>query len=90
MLACLAMMCGCSDEESEQNDTPVEVSDWTQLVLACQNGGTVEAPTRVALAADIKLGSRHQTVDKYAEADKRDWLLSDRRQWAYPFFCFGR
>ncbi len=55
MLACLAMMCGCSDEESEQNDTPVEVSDWTQLVLACQNGGTVEAPTRVALAADIKL-----------------------------------
>lgn len=55
MLACLAVMCGCSDEESEQNDTPVEVSDWTQLVLACQNGGTVEAPTRVALAADIKL-----------------------------------
>lgn len=55
MLACLAMMCGCSDEESEQNDTPVEVSDWTQLVLACQNGGTVEAPTRVALAADLKL-----------------------------------
>ena len=55
MLACLAMMCGCSDEESEQNDTSVEVSDWTQLVLACQNGGTVEAPTRVALAADIKL-----------------------------------
>ena len=38
-----------------ENDTPVEVSDWTQLVLACQNGGTVEAPTRVALAADIKL-----------------------------------
>ena len=55
MLACLAVMCGCSDEESEQNDTPVEVSDWIQLVLACQNGGTVEAPTRVALAADIKL-----------------------------------
>ena len=58
MLACLAMMCGCSDDSDEgtgQNDTPVEVSDWTQLVLACQNGGTVEAPTRVALAADIKL-----------------------------------
>lgn len=55
MLACLAMMCGCSDEESEQNDTSVEVSDWTQLVLACQNGGTVEAPTRVVLAADLKL-----------------------------------
>ena len=58
MLACLAMMCGCSDDSDEgtgQNNTPVEVSDWTQLVLACQNGGTVEAPTRVALAADIKL-----------------------------------
>lgn len=58
MLACLAMMCGCSDDSDEgtgQNDTPVEVSDWTQLVLACQNGGTVEAPTRVVLAADIKL-----------------------------------
>ena len=34
------------------------------------------------------VGSRHQTADKYAEADKRDWLLSDRRQWAYPFVYF--
>lgn len=58
MLACLAMMCGCSDDSDEgtgQNDTPVEVSTWSQLIVACQKEGTVEAPTRVALAADIKL-----------------------------------
>ena len=36
MLACLAMMCGCSDDSDEgtgQNDTPVEVSDWRMIRL---------------------------------------------------------
>ena len=60
MLACLAMMCGCSDDSDEgtgqdENNTITEVSTWSQLIVACQKEGTVEAPTRVALAADIKL-----------------------------------